>query len=191
LALLILKNNIMTVEKLFYRFIKENGLFNAVKKQVKENNKFRTKKTINPLQDIIPNMFFINRYSIEKLFYEAFKYYPIFSGTSQSGNRKKFYKLNKKWKKFVSGKCFVQHNISIGDKIEFYDWPKTLRVGVVASPYKDAFSVIDSTYGYKRLVNVFSIKGAQKKDLVINLYYKDENGFTYGKIDGNYNEIQL
>ena len=58
----------MTIEKLFYRFIKENGLFNAVKKQVKENNKFRTKKTINPLEDIIPNLFFINRYSVENLF---------------------------------------------------------------------------------------------------------------------------
>ena len=181
----------MTIENLFYRFIKENGLFSAVKQQVKANNRFRIKKTTKPLEDIIPNMFFINRYNIETLFYETFKYYPMFNGTSQSAKRKKFYKLNKKWKKFVSGRCFVQHNISKGDEIEFYDWPKVLRRGVVVSPYKDSFSVTDSTYGYKRLVNVFSITDAQKKDLVINFYYKDENGFSYGKINGDYNEIQL
>ena len=89
-------------------------------------------------------------------------------------------------------KCFLQHNIKSNDIVTYRSlWStrkaKVLKVGDNTMLVKA--KRVDT--GYEEAYVIFNITGVNDVKPVLNLYYKDENGNCYGKIDGKYNEIQL
>jgi len=182
----------MEIEKLLYRFLKDNGIYPVIRDQIRQSNLMCNRRPNSLISErVLCNLF--QQHGIKGLFYEIFKYNRIFSGDHRSANRRYFYKLNKKWKNFVDGKCFLQHNIKIGDSVEFYDGWYIKRTGTVIKIDEklNLFRIRESRYGYEAWRTILHIDSAINKEAIINLYYKDENGLENGKIDGNYTEIQL
>ena len=182
----------MTLEQLLYRFLKDNGIYWPLKCQIKKRNSFnniKINKLIAPY--IIDNRNSVLQNGIEMVFYEVFKYNAIFCGDHNSKKRKYFYKLNKKWKEFVKEKFFLQHNICVGDIVEFTDCYCATRIGRILKINKNIFHIKDVNYMTEFDRTIFSIHKIEGKDIVKNIFYKSENGIDYGKIDERCNEIQL
>lgn len=182
----------MTIENLLFRFLKENGIYNKIKTELANRNKIRNNKPNHLLDRHFFSSTSFTRNGLECVFYFAFTYFRIFSGNSTSSKRRRFYRLNKKWKDFVRNKCFLQHNIKANDIITYRSlWStrkaKVLKVGDNTMLVKA--KRVDT--GYEEAYGIFNIIDVNDVKTVLNLYYKDENGNCYGKIDGKYNEIQL
>lgn len=186
-----LKNNTMTVDNLVYRFLKDNGLFCAVRNQLAKHNRWKKQKVniLIPKRILCTPSF--RKEGLRTLFYENYRYNTIFSGDHHSPKRRLFYKLNKKWKEFVKDKCYLQHNINIGDVVDFCDSWNTKRNGKIMKMNGTMFYVKETRHGYESWRSLMSVENIEGKPFVLNLYYKDENGNEYGKIEGSYAEIQL
>lgn len=181
----------MTIENLLYRFIKENGLYPHVKKHIGWINIISKRRPNFLLSSITINQTFFNKDGLKSLFYNTFCYNSLFSGDHNSPQRRKFYKLNKKWKDFVDGKFFLQSNIEIGDNVTFKNMWGTPRKGRIIKMDSVRLLIKEDGVGYETWRPITSISEISEKELKINLFYKDETGNEYGKIDGFYNEIQL
>ncbi len=182
----------MTIENLLFRFLKENGIYNKIKTELVNRNEIRNNKPNHLLDRHFFSSACFTKYGLGCAFYFAFTYFRIFSGDSTSSRRRRFYRLNKKWKDFIRNKCFLQHNIKANDIVTCRSLWSAGKAKVLKVRDNTMFvrvKRIDT--GYERIYNIFNITDVNDVKPVLNLYYKDENGNCYGKIDGDYNEIQL
>lgn len=180
----------MNLENLLNRFLKENGLYGNIVRQRKYCVSIGYAKTSYPLTQLAFYCETFRKKGIEYLFNLTFGNNSLFLGNHNSKKRKYFYKLNKKWKEFIHNKCRLQHNIEIGDEVECFGLlPRFVKIIGKENDY--TFVVKDSRYADTYLLSIFSIKNIKSKKMVFNIYYKDENGINYGKVNGSYNDIQL
>lgn len=169
----------MTAIQLFKRFLKDNDLyFYAFYGSRSKMNKERFKNL---------GRYHSNTPLIE-LFRSVFTYDPIFSGDSRSKQRQRYYALNKKWKYMVSHHVYLQTNIEVGD-IMFTDNNRQYEVEGLLGRHILCKFIANREYLVGKQFYFFT--GIKGKNMVNNLYYKDNKGRCYGKIDGEYNEIQL
>ncbi len=174
----------MTLENILIRFVKDKGYYHVIKYQMVNEKR---KKLIS---DTCLGSYILKNEGVKKLFYMVFSYNPLFFGYSRTPKRRTFYKLNKEWKDFVDGKYFLQHNIEIGDTFEVNNFFNRKTKYTVMGIEKNNIISKDEI-GHKVNISIFRIKSLLNKNIVNNIYYKDENGIEYGELEGSYNEIQL
>ena len=174
-------NNVMTLYQLFKRFLKDNNLYGYYFYTFRENGKRRTYTDINVF----------NRHSSnhpENMIMRAFEYDRRFQGMSWSKQRKELYALSKKWRYMLKKHAVLQHNIEIGDTV-FDHFNREYVVIKLDSLSK--FLRLQTKEGWSTLVKPTYIKSIKGKEWATNVYIKDNKGKCYGKIDGDFNEIQL
>lgn len=153
----------MTIDNIFKRFLKEEGIYNTSFKNVK-----------------------FSRY-VDSLFS---MYYPssrIIREEKDFWKRQdlmyKFDRLDKKWK-YRAKNIFIQHNIDMGDIVVTDDGHE----GVVAriSPFGICFvnGNTSTSCSFRRIVEI------RGKKLFKNIYFKFKRK-TYGKADGEFHEMLL
>lgn len=192
----------MTINQLFNRFLKENKLYGYViekaKYQKKMNKSLGYKKfygdcALGYIENNFENSYNFKYFGPEYLVMYLFRFGDErFRGDSKSSSRRRLYRLNRKWKDFIKNNVVLQYNINEGDKIAAKKFGVTNEYFVSFINKDSTCSIIGrigDRSGYR--LSLFSIKEIEGKDLVINLYIKDKNGNCYGKLEGEYNEIQL
>jgi len=115
----------------------------------------------------------------------------MFKGHANTPKRRSLYRLNKKWKDFLKN-TYVQHNLSVGDEVKLCSYQK--MEFLVKEIKNNGFVTVCSN---NRLYNndsfnipIYAIESKVKGNLIKNYYINDGEN-TYGKIDGEFNEIQL
>ena len=172
----------MTLNSLFKRFIKDNGLYTIYKNRVKYYfNSSRRNVACSR-----------NHSNVGDLIIDTFGTCKEFYGGPE---RKRLYRLSSKWRKIIKN-AYIQHNINVGDTVKIYSaYDKETREYVVKEFDDKTRCVIASTrglFGYiDQYIPIFRIKSKVGEELINNLYYV-ENGISYGKIENaECNEIQL
>jgi len=169
----------MTLYQLFKRFLKDNDLYGYY---FYTNNVFGRKRTYTDI-DVF------NRhasYHPGNMIMRALEYEPRFQGPSSSKARKQLYSLSKKWRYMINKHAILQSNIEVGDNVfDYYD-----KKYIVKS-LTGKFARIENNDGLRYIYSLLNIKGIQGKDWAVNIYIKDSKGKCYGKIDGDFNEVQL
>jgi len=173
----------MTLNNIIIRFLKENGLYGYFLKRNKNRKNIAE-------QYIFYSNYFIKE-GIKSVFYSLFSNDLKFYGASTSLKRRKFYKLNKKWKKFVENNFVLQHNIFDGDIItrtSLFGRTQKYKVGNVEGRTLLVSSLDNNLFLQNLRINILSVENVENKELILNIYQKDNFN---GKIEGNYNEVQL
>lgn len=186
LAQLIKKNNIMTLYQLFKRFLKDNELYGYYFNSVFKGYDGRLSKKKFTNKDVFNR--WVCRRPMEAIM-QAFSFDAHFAGASYSEKRKKLYSLNKRWKYFLKKHVFIQTNIEVNDIFYGANGVEYKIIRFITPFLADTEMQAEGHYHFS--ANVYSMKNMKNKDHVFNLYIKDNKGRCYGKIDGDYNEIQL
>ena len=195
----------MTIENFYKRFLKENGLYFYGVKMSKNFMIGHKKLGFNKIPKkgllyMVSSGGISSKEGILNLFKIHFQYERMFCGNSNSPKRRKFYKFNRKWKDSLRGKVVLQHNIMPGDILTYTTLYGDEREYLVKSINPNDTTIVVSYINggkvqalYNNFINVICFDGikSDKKDLIVNLYIKNEDGTCYGKIDGDFNEIQL
>ncbi len=171
----------MTLYQLFKRFLKDNDLYGYY---FYTNNVFGRKRTYTDI-DVF------NRhasYHPENIIMRALEYEPRFQGPSSSKARKQLYSLSKKWRYMINKHAILQSNIEVGDTVIDYYGKKHI---VKSFDTTGKFVRIESSDGFRNIHKLSYIKNIKGKDWATNIYIKDSKGKCYGKIDGDFNEVQL
>ena len=194
----------MTLEQLFTRFLKENGIYDYLasrkKKMIRDYSECGYKLSDKD-KSLISE--YINRcdYSASSpldLFSMVFSNSPLFNYFSTSPERRRYYRLNKKWKDYIKGKVVIQHNIKPGDVVRIarsFMLTGSYKVRSVEIPNNDKCKIIYIYRMGEREIDsdlsIFCVQKVNDEDAFINLYFKDDKGNCYGKIEGDYTEILL
>ena len=194
----------MTLEQLFTRFLKENGLYDYLasrrKKMIRdykesgytipEREKSLIREYLSAATYSVPNPL--------DLFSMVFSSSGLFNYYSTSPERRRYYRLNKKWKDYIKDKVVVQHNIKSGDTISIersFLLSGKYKVRNVEIPNnKNCKIVYIYNFGKREIdsdLSLFAVEKVNDEDVIINLYFKDDKGNCYGKIEGDYTEILL
>ena len=189
----------MTLEQVFRRFLKDNGLYVYRLKKINNLvNSFR-KYGLEINEDDKTFMYYYKTSNEFKtrgplfLFEYIFSDDALFEGHHHTPNRRKYYKLNKKWKDTLKNRAVIQCNINPGDKISIKTIFGKVKTYTVCKVFGGGCYV---SYGQNKEhhsgnCSLFSILKVNKSEPIINIYFKEKNGSCYGKLEGEYNEIQL
>ena len=172
----------MTPLQIFKRFLKDNDLYVYTfygKCKNSHRLRFRNEECFRKYYGNTP---------LSELFKTAFSWDPMFNGMAQSPQRKRYYALCKKWKYMVTHHVFLQTNIEPGDTV-FSKEKRNYTVKELRGRCIYCRTVLPPQYSLGK--QFFSFDGIKGKEMINNLYYKDNKGRCYGKIDGEFNEIQL
>ena len=183
----------MQLRQIFKRFLIDNGIYPYFIRTAVKNG-IISKNALNDEDKFVRTYCFFSP-SINDLPYRLLGSLPIYCGDSNSPQRRKFYRINRKWKDLVKN-IRVQHNLKIGDEIELPTvFIRRRRRYFVTEIRNDGLVMLNEQTTdkcYKVSTRIQKIRGIINSDkkFFINYYITNEKE-TYGKVNGDFDEVQL
>ena len=175
----------MTLEQLFVRFLKDNGLYAYRKERVLSRIDLFRRYGYKITEE---EKSFVGAYKTNYIFRQkgplflftfVFRDDRLFSGNHHSSDRRKYYQLNRKWKELLRNRAVIQCNIKPGDTITYKSmWGKDSKRCVVCKHLKDDTGTkCCVSYGQNRYHNIgycslFAINEVNEQKPIINIYFK-------------------